>query len=118
MKFYDCTVRPAGSLLHEVPKQGLSAAEVVLLRSIHGDDGVVHLKPSKVKGDLSDAAERQRLSAVYGEKAVAKVFSATYGAALPQEVLPDWLHGEAQDDEPAPERPVLSRNASSPAHAK
>jgi hypothetical protein len=94
--FYDATVRPAGQITHEVPKVGLSAAEVVILRSIHGDDGVVHLRPSKSARPAGD--ERARLIAVYGEKVVGKVFGSTYGSALPQEVPADWMPSEEAPD--------------------
>lgn len=99
MLLYNAIVRPAGLLIHEVPKSDLSAAEVILLRSIHGDDGVIHLKHSKANSDASDTAERERLKAVYGEKAFARAFGSTFGSALPHEVPGDWLNGSKPADD-------------------
>jgi len=126
MNLYDALVRPAGQLTHEVPKFSLTAAEVILLRSIHGDDGVVQLRRSKSQGSIHDVTERERLKAVYGEKAFARVFGSTFGSQLPQEVPPDWMAGAVPAAEPdlppetvaAPERPVLSRKPAESAAAR
>lgn len=99
MQLYSALCRPAGQLTHEVPKSSLTAPEVILLRSIHGDDGVVHLEPTKVEGSFDVNAERARLKSVYGEKAFSKVFGSTFGSTMPTEVPKDWLNGST----PAPE---------------
>jgi hypothetical protein len=87
MHIYSAFVRPGGSLLNEIPKIGLSAAEIVVLRGIHGNDSVI-----KIQWTGSDrrkhAAERDRLVALYGEKAFANVFGTGYSIKLPNE-LPD-----------------------------
>ncbi len=93
MLFYDATVRPAGQLTHEVPRSGLSAAEVYMLRYIHGDDGVVRLNKSKVDRKVVDAEERARLKHVYGEKHFAAVFGSTFGSKLPDDVPEQWMEG-------------------------
>lgn len=48
-QFYNCRVRLNGSLLNEAPKRGISAAEVHMLRSEHGEGSVVDLKVASEK---------------------------------------------------------------------
>ncbi len=87
MHIYSAFVRPGGSMLNEVPKVGLSAAEIVVLRGIHGNDAVI-----KIQWTGSDrrkhAAERDRLIGIYGEKAFEAMFGKSYDVKLPNE-LPD-----------------------------
>lgn len=111
MQLYDAICRPGGQLTHEVPKHGLSAPEIILLRAIHGNDGVIHLKPSKLVRD-NGIDEIDRLNHIYGEKAVARAFGSTFGSKLPTEVPSEWLNGTAPDeDDDAP----VPRKAASPA---
>lgn len=71
MKLYDCTVRLGGSLVNEVQKTEVTAAEIEVLRHLHGGaDSVINIKPSldgkKHKSvKRTSAEERQRLSDVY-----------------------------------------------------
>ena len=44
MHTYSCKVRLAGSVMNEVRKTDLLAAEVVLLRFIHGEDAVTEVR--------------------------------------------------------------------------
>lgn len=44
---YDCDVRIGGDIGNVVPKSGIPAAEILLLRSIHGNDSVVNLSAIK-----------------------------------------------------------------------
>lgn len=71
MQLYECVVRLGGSLLNEVRKSDVTAAEITVLRALHGgNDTVVQIKPtSTVKRD--DYEERDRLNTVYG-RALAK----------------------------------------------
>lgn len=84
MKFYSGKLRLAGSVQNEVPKKDMSAAEVILLRHLHGDDAVVI---SKHEGDRrrSSNDERDRLIDLYGEKIVTEIFG-PYFRELPPEV--------------------------------
>ena len=73
MKFYDCTVRLGGSLLNEVNKTQISAAEIVMLRLLHGGDGsVVRVTetqaPTAPSGgeDWTDGEVREFLRMQYG----------------------------------------------------
>lgn len=70
MKLYDCTVRLEGSPLHEVKKTDVTAAEIIVLREIHGGmDAVIDIKPvgkgrEKVAKRTS-GEERARLASIY-----------------------------------------------------
>lgn len=78
MQLYDCKVRLKGSLYNEVHKSGVSAAEIMLLRLIHGGavddmDAVVEIKPSEdaegkrlPESEINDHDERARLQTLYG----------------------------------------------------
>ena len=61
MHLYACKVRLHGSVMNEVPKEDVTACEVMILRLIHGDDAIVALRCT---GDVarSDEEERSRLS--------------------------------------------------------
>jgi hypothetical protein len=96
---YDATVRLAGSPLHEVQKENLSASEILILRAIHGDDAVVNIK-WKTSDRTPHADERERLIQFYGEKAFEKVFGTGYNIRLPNE-LPDVKGAPAEDKDEA-----------------
>ncbi len=50
MRLYDCHVRLGGVTSSEVPKHDITAAEILILRHLHGDDGVVRIVS---KGDTT-----------------------------------------------------------------
>lgn len=65
MMRYDCTVNLGGSVLNQVSKLGVSAAEVIILRTLHGGDAVNRLVP--IRNDKTPhAQERDRLDRLYG----------------------------------------------------
>lgn len=70
MQLYDCTVRLSGSMYNEVPKVGVTAAEIAVLKAIHqapdaGVEAVINIKAGEnVRRD--DHEERQRLEETYG----------------------------------------------------
>ena len=69
------------------PLNPMSAAEVVILRHLHGEDSVTELYEVGEKKQLSFAAARDELERVYGEKPVVAVFGPRgAGARLPREV--------------------------------
>lgn len=69
------------------PIDPMSAAEVVVLRHMHGSDSISELYEVGAKKQLSFAAERDRLEQVYGEKIIAKVYGPRgAGGRLPREV--------------------------------
>jgi len=96
MQMYKATIRPGGQVTHEVPRDNLTAAEVILLRHIHGDDAVLHLGRTKTSTKFKRDAERDRLVAAYGDKPVAAAFGSSFGAGLPEEVPTDWLNNREQ----------------------
>ncbi|MEP3483313.1 MAG: hypothetical protein ABJP25_02785 [Sneathiella sp.] len=96
MQLYDGTVRLSGSVLNEVPKTEMTAAEVLLLVNIHGSGSVVRLIRRKMdKRNHSD--ERERLGKKYGERRVVALFGTN------MQKLPIELEGidsrEPSDDE-------------------
>src|SRR5581483_6989217 len=112
MQLYSCKVRLSGSLYHEVPKTEVTAAEIAILRAIHGftDPETGNIDPSCVVDivatgnvDRSDAEERDRLSIVYNAAlkrfgtSVAKFFG--IGTPLPK-------FAEGADKTIVPEEPI------------
>src|SRR3546814_11557490 len=78
MQLYRCKVRLKGSLLHEMPKIGVSAPEILILREIHQGDNepVVEITPmGSNKKPGVNAAERDRLHSTYGPKIVERLVS-------------------------------------------
>lgn len=49
MEFYDGILRLAGSVLNEVHIRGVSAAEVIMLQYLHGEDSVTGLRKVKTR---------------------------------------------------------------------
>ena len=74
MKLYDCRVRLAGLVHHEVPKYSATEKEVVLLRKIHGADAVVGIR-STGESKRTDSEELARLAGIYGQEVVERAFS-------------------------------------------
>lgn len=64
MKLYDCKVRLAGQVANEVRKYKVTAAEIEILRSIHGADAVAEIVDAG-EDKRTSAAERQRLYGLY-----------------------------------------------------
>jgi hypothetical protein len=125
MRLYDCTVRLNGSLLHSVRKYGVTAAEIVVLRYIHGqsenaNDPVTDIVAAG-EARRADAQERARLSSIYrnGEEpgpvlvnrllGVAGVPLPLYVAGFddPSEIVS--ANDLVVDDEPLAEAPVRTR---------
>lgn len=77
MQTANCHVRLSGDINNEIFKAGVTVAEIVVLRAIHGDDAVV-----KVQGTGNDkrahAAELDRLKQTYGAKFVDTMFPGAY----------------------------------------
>lgn len=74
MQIYDVSVRPGGYMGTDVPKKNVSAAEILVLRHIHGEDSVINIKPRKMAKGHSHAEFRAALAAKYGETLIATVF--------------------------------------------
>jgi hypothetical protein len=75
LKLFSAKIRRGGDVRDEVRKDGLTAAEIKMLKKIHGKDAVLEVDETGVaQRDVQD--ERKRLEMLYGEKAVAAVFGA------------------------------------------
>jgi len=111
MKFefyrYDATVNIAGSPLHQVNKDRVSAAEIAVLRGLHGSDAVlIHRIVGKFRADASRV--RDHLLKTYGFGAVLRFIgneSATLPSEAPIVVIPESVRVsisrqfEADEDE-------------------
>jgi type IV secretory pathway VirB10-like protein len=95
LKLYNCRVRINGSLLNVIPRYAVTAAEIVLLRSLHSrsenaNEPVIDVVEVGAV-NRPDAVERQRLADTYsfgelnGPRLVHQVFGPE-GVPLPQEV--------------------------------
>jgi hypothetical protein len=125
MRLYDCTVRLNGSLLHSVRKYGVTAAEIVVLRYIHGqsensNDPVADIV-AQGETRRADAQERARLSTIYrnGEEPGPVLINRLLGVAgVPLPLYVAGFDDPAEvvsasdlvvDDEPLAEAPVRTR---------
>lgn len=112
MKLYDCKVRLGGSLYNEVPKTGLTAAEIHILRHLHGNDAVADITEAG-KNSTTQAQERERLIEVYGDglrgqqinkTSPAQAFSEIFGIAGR---LPEAIEGAAKAKPKTAAAPVV-----------
>jgi hypothetical protein len=103
VKLYSCKIRLGGSVVNEVRKDSVTAAEIVLLQVLHGEDAVSEIIEA---GEVtrSDAEERERLvAALYDADAV----RATFGvAAIP---LPKEIAGAGKPEPIVVDEPVVRR---------
>lgn len=68
MKLYDCNLRLGGSLNNVVPKTACTAAEIEVLRALHGKDAVIDIAPGNPKADKrTSPQERARLKRIYAD---------------------------------------------------
>lgn len=65
MELYDCKILIGGSRENEARKEAITAAEIIMLRHIHGEDSVLDIKPAG-SSDISDAKVREALALIYG----------------------------------------------------
>lgn len=99
MDVYSCRIRPSGFLMHEVNRQGITAAEVVLLRAIHGGPETVIVLKKTGNADPSPAEEYERLAEYYGADQVRAVYGPVTSARLPDRVDDDF-EDETEKAEP------------------
>lgn len=89
-----------------IRKEPVSIPEIVLLRTIHGDDAVTNIKIIG-EWDYEDDVERDRLGRLYKDATVTRIFS-QYGALphslkdarLPENLL-DPLYAKELNEKPA-----------------
>lgn len=92
LDLFDCKVKLAGSNDNEVRREKVTAAEIIVLRDIHGEDSVVEIVGrDPVAADSPEARteskERDKLAQMYGADRVANLFGATHNR------LPDVVPG-------------------------
>ena len=73
MQTYRCKIRLANHVNNEVAKNGVTAAEVMCLRKLHGDGAVLDVRPIKMDKRSHDE-ERDRLVRKYGQGTVTALF--------------------------------------------
>jgi hypothetical protein len=61
----NCIVRLGGDLSNAVPKLGVTPAEILILRFIHGDDAVVDVRPTEFDKKVRMEQEVDRLARRY-----------------------------------------------------
>ena len=98
-------------VLFSNPKQGVTVAEIALLRSIHGAGSVIDIRPT-VNDKRPHALELARLTKRYGEKAVEKAWPGAV-KRLPVQLVEigEDLHAlmDAMDEpEEAEEKPIAA----------
>lgn len=98
MQRYSCNVRPGGDLIHDVPKTGVSAAEVMILNHIHGEGAVVNIQPEKMDRTPSKV-EYKKLVETYGDRPVIEVFGSGYNVQLPSKLELDSEEEEFEEEE-------------------
>lgn len=103
MQTYNCLVNVGGSIRTEVPKTNVTAAEIAVIRSLHGDDAVTAIVEVGANDKRSHVGERERLIHAYGFKPVEKLFGTQINVKLPVTVkdLPGQIEPfHAEDDDP------------------
>lgn len=106
MKLYKCKVRLHANANDEVRKKNVTAAEIRLLRAMHGEDAVIEIQDCGVI-ERGEAEERDRLGKLYGDAAVVKLF----GAPVVKVDMPLDPTAEIETPQPAPILPVGERVA-------
>lgn len=128
MKFYNIKLRLASNMLHEVRRQNVSAAEVLLLNEIHGGSAIVEFDQSgeKAFSPRDHRVERRRLELKFGEKqkyadAINKLFGGV-ASQLPEDISAEDLapiEDPIEDlDAPFAEAPAVPKSAMQPEKAE
>ncbi len=131
-KLYDGKLRLGGSVLNEVPLSNVTAAEVDVLRALHGgSDAIVDLKPVG-DDERSHAAERQRINEKYAgggdniegqaKKKLAMIRDLFGNDRLPLPLALDEVSAEEpeadEDPAPPPERIKRTKAPTAPSFAE
>jgi hypothetical protein len=74
MKLYSCLVRHSGNPDHSIPKQNVTAKEILLLKHMHGDDAVLNVAETG-ETERTDEHELFRLARTYKQKRVEKLLN-------------------------------------------
>lgn len=73
MQFCDCLVLIGGDIGNSIQKERVSAPEIAVLRSIHGNDSVRNIV-IKSNENVDSAQERERLAGIYKDEFIAGLF--------------------------------------------
>jgi len=74
MQRVTCTVRLSGDVGNTVQKTGVSPAEIVILRDLHGGpEAVIDIQPNSMD-KVPHGTERARLVDIYGQHVVDRIF--------------------------------------------
>ena len=117
MQTYQATIRVGGSLFNEVPKAPVTAAEIEVLKAIHGDDAVLRIAPHKIVdpdeakrfADATDEEERERLRLTYGKALATRKHLNTIEAILGTRGVPLPKTVPGVDSLPAPKRGRMAK---------
>lgn len=82
MQLCNITLRLGGSLLHTVPKTGVTPAEILVLQRLHGNDAVTDIRPVKFDKNRGHLTEYDRLAQLYDGAAQASAPGEESGALL------------------------------------
>ncbi len=84
MKLYSCKVRLGGSVVNEVRKDSVLAAEIMLLRGIHGGDAVLEVRLDGEDKSIKQEDAKARLMRDYVERSpeVARLFNALFPTVI------------------------------------
>ncbi len=99
---YSAKIRISGSVMNEVRRPNMSAAEIMILRQLHGNDAVVDISESEKADKKADhGKERERLKRRYlgqSERRTKLNFATMFGPEhLPlPERLPDFANKAAE----------------------
>lgn len=85
MRYYDINLRPGGHQQTDVPLKKVSAAEVFLLRNIHGQDAVIKVQP-RDSDKIEHHVLRDQLVEKYGPEKVIPVFGSAFDVRLPEKL--------------------------------
>lgn len=111
-KLYSCKLRLNGSVLNEVPKDEVTAAEIEMLRGVHGSDAVLNIKGAG-SVERSDADERARVLSMFVNplldappriKAKTEMFSTLFGHK--SQPMPKTLEADETIEDIVEEKPV------------
>lgn len=129
MKLYSCKLRLAGATTNEIYKPDVTAAEIEVLRELHGVDAVVGIEETG-ESKIGSAEERARLRRIYANPESLNTQMAAKRAnmlrnlfghdrlPLPDEVLEPVADGGDDFEEQAPvEAPVRRTRVKKPEKA-
>jgi hypothetical protein len=86
MQFCNVTLKLNSDNNFQLAKDGVTVAEIVVLRALHGEEAVVDIQPTRVLKGYSGVSEKQRLLTIYGadKDANAKLVESLFPGAVPR----------------------------------